>query len=176
MERVSEIGIYEYINETFNLSKDNKILYFSIFMKRPQFLAAHMEWLYNHKYAFIGWQMMREMYEPTDEVWSHIVYLNEIEDETYMRHKYSTAHICRSSSGHCIEKIEQIGLYSYIDIYGGGTGKKLQMYFKMIKDDKIFDAHCKALRLSPQCERSIFLPVEDVGQLITNSFELSDIV
>jgi hypothetical protein len=165
MERVAQIGIYEYLNE-FPLSKDNKVLYFSIFMKRPQFLAAHMEWLYNNKHAFIGWQMMREMHTPTDEFWARIVQLNEAEDESYMKAKYSTVPtICRSRSEHYTleEEIEHTGLYSYIDVYGGcNTGNKLKLYYEMITDDTLFNAHCKALRKSPR-ENMVFL---DVGQLL----------
>jgi hypothetical protein len=55
MERVIQIGIYDYINETFqHLSKDNKVMYYRIFMKRPQFLHAHIEWLYNNPNIFLG--------------------------------------------------------------------------------------------------------------------------
>jgi len=144
MERVAQIGIYEYLNETFPLSKD-KVLYFSIFMKRPQFLEAHMEWLYNNKHAFMGWQI-----SSPDDVWSRIAQLNEEEEENYMRYKYSTTPtICRGRSEDCTieECVEMCGLYSYVDTYGGcTTGNKLQMYYEMIQTDTIFDAHCKSLK------------------------------
>jgi hypothetical protein len=145
MERVVQIGIYEYINETFPTSKDNKVLYFSIFMKRPQFLEAHMEWLYNNKYVFLGWEM-----QSTDEVWARIRQLNEEENEDYMKYKYSTGTICRSRSEDCTveEEIEHIGLYSHIDIYGGNTGNKLKLYYEMINDDIMFNAHCKSLSIT----------------------------
>ena len=136
MDRVLEIGIYEYINESFpHLSKD---------MKRPQFLAAHMEWLYNHKRAFIGWHMQ------------------EISDTL----KYSTEPTNRSEHITLEEEIECCGLYSYIDVYGGcTTGNKLQLYYEMIRDDKWFNIHCAALRRAPHETRSVIF-LSDIGDLL----------
>ena len=165
MERVAQIGIYEYLNE-FPLSKDNKVLYFSIFMKRPQFLEAHMEWLYNNKHAFLGLQIYS-----ADAVWSHIAHLNEVEDECYMKFKYSTQKtICRNRSEDCTleEVIERVGLYSYINVYGGcTTGNKLEMYYDMIRQPKWFDAHCRALGQSKVGHACISL--EDIGALLNDS-------
>lgn len=98
-----------------------------------------MEWLYNNKYVFLGWQVK---HTPNDEVWARIIQLNEEENEEYMKYKYSTQTICRSRSEYCTveEEIEQNGLYSYIDIYGGNTGNKLKLYYEMIRTPALFDA------------------------------------
>jgi hypothetical protein len=116
-------------------------------MKRPQFLAAHMEWLYNHKRVFIGWHMQ------------------EISDTL----KYSTEPtLCRNRSEHITleEEIERGGLYSYIDVYGGcTTGNKLELYYEMIRDDKWLKIHCIALRRAPRKTRSVIF-LSDIGELL----------
>ena len=187
MDRIVEIGIYEYINEAFPyLSKDNKVLYFSIFMKRPQFFYSHLEWLYNNPNAFIGFHMIQLKQYP--DSYSHkdseVVKLNDELDETYLKYKYSTEPtICRNRSENCTveECIQTIGLYSYIDCYGGmTTGRKLILYCEMMHDDKLFHAHCMALRQNDDkffhahCMtlrqskitiNYIFAPVQDIGSL-----------
>jgi hypothetical protein len=82
------------------------------------------------------------------ELYENLIKLNNEHDEIYTIEKYNpTYKLCRSHSVNTpLERIKTQGLYSYIDVYGGGsTGSKLQTYYKMITDPELFEAHCDAL-------------------------------
>jgi len=156
MERVTQIGIYEYINECFPSPKENKVYYFKILMKRPQFLHAHMEWLYNNPNVFLGQFMMLDG-----------------ANEEYTKAKYDTScGIARQHTGTYspAEHIEGCGLYAYVETYGGmSTGNKLETYYAGILNPILFESHCKALLQKPYHERFIckIFPLYDITSAFT---------
>jgi restriction endonuclease S subunit len=156
MERVIEIGIYHYINELYPyFSKENKVLYYRIWMKRPQFLYAHIEWLYNNVDIFLGEFVTKlkryglEEYScENQELYSRLLRLNDENDEEYGKIKYSIIGPCRQHTDKypVEERIKDCGIYAYLEKYGGvSTGSKLKQYHVMITDPIIFECHCQAL-------------------------------
>jgi len=175
MERVIQIGIYDYINEQFPGPKENKVIYYKILIKRPQFLSAHMEWLYNNTDVFLGQFLTRlkdwgikeyvntyyyglsdEKIREEIELYENIIRLNDTNDEEYGKTKYNTQWgLCRSHSENIplTEHIRSCGLYAYLETYGGlTTGNKLKTYYEMITSAELFESHCQAL-LQPCIER-----------------------
>jgi hypothetical protein len=145
----------DYINEQFPLSKENKVMYYRILMKRPQFLHAHIEWLYNNPNVFLGDMFTRmklwglneymntyyrslspEMFQNQYEMYERIIKFNDEQDYEYAKTKYRTdIGLCRSNSGNTplTERIRLSGLYAYLETYGGlTTGIKLQKYYTMM--------------------------------------------
>lgn len=184
MERVVQIGMYSYLNESYpHLSKDNKVLYYRILMKRPQFLYAHIEWLYNNPNALLGefitklkeWGVnnyiniyrvglgVSSEKQEDIELYTRLLRLNDEQDEEYGKHKYSTIPtICRSHRDNppVTQRIRESGIYAYLERYGGmTTGCKLQEYYTMITDPEIFECHCQSLLQTDRKEiYSIFPP------------------
>jgi len=189
MERVIQIGIYDYINEQFPLSKENKVMYYRILMKRPQFLHAHIEWLYNNPNVFLGDMFTRmklwglneymntyyrslspEMFQNQYEMYERIIKFNDEQDYEYAKTKYRTdIGLCRSNSGNTplTERIRLSGLYAYLETYGGlTTGIKLQKYYTMITDPELFESHCQSLLQAHTLKDDIF-PLYNISSVIT---------
>jgi len=187
MERVLKIGIYDYINEQFPGSKENKVFYYRELMKRPHFFHAHIEWLYNNPNAFAGdlitslkecgvKEYIQQRYcgvspekkQADEEIYTRILRLEDEQDEEYCKHKYNPAPtICR---GHhdkptVPQRIQESGIYAYVERYGGlTTGSKLHQYYTMITNEELFECHCEALQ-TPVTERHSIFPLYNISRV-----------
>ena len=188
MERVIKIGIYDYINEQFPGSKENKVFYYRVLMKRPHFFHAHIEWLYNNPTAFMGElisnlkeygvnEYIRQRYfgvpsekqQADEEIYTRILRLEDEPDEEYCKHKYNPdPTICRGhhETPSINQRIQQNGLYAYIERYGGlTTGSKLHQYYTMITNEELFECHCEALQQPVNEERHSIFPCYNISRV-----------
>jgi hypothetical protein len=152
-------------------------------MKRPQFLHAHIEWLYNNTNAFLGSLLTRlkewgikdyvntyKINKETAEQYERLVILNDEQNEEYAKIKYNTKNgLCRSHSDTPItDRILTCGLYAYIETYGGiTTGNKLNKYYEMIQDPILFECHCSALLERMTQDRTYIFPLYDISTAFT---------
>ena len=156
MEKISEIGIYDYINVTFpELSKQNKILYYKTLIQKPECLELHVEWLKNCPYAFLS-EFDQKCYVGGVEKVVRTKFRHESEEKIQSlidyyqsdEYKHLSYHINMSTSRKtpysAQDTIEKFGLYLFITNYTpGGKKNQLETYKKLVYSQ--LDLHCKAL-------------------------------